>query len=164
MWDTKVKLYGWKCLTFLLVCPIYVVVISEGLRIILPTLAQRLYKLPFLHSLEYYEGAHLLDIAHFLALIIFIAVSVLWEYVIESWIYEGIEVSQVTARMNAITGFLGFVILGADACLFYLAMASIGWGGARFSFSAVLGTLAYIAVLMFTSFMSVRLKYSEVQE
>jgi hypothetical protein len=53
--------------------------------------------------------------------------------------------------------YLGFVILGADILLFYVAMTYSGWGESEFSFSAFLATIAYVGVLIFVSYVSIRL-------
>jgi len=53
---------------------------------------------------------------------------------------------------------LGVVVLGADAILFYIAITQQGWSGNRFSFTALVATVIYLAVIIFVSFVSVNLE------
>jgi hypothetical protein len=54
---------------------IYVAVIAEGLRRLVPPLSQKLYKLlPGLGALKNYEATYRLDLAPFLSVIILMAV------------------------------------------------------------------------------------------
>ena len=53
---------------------------------------------------------------------------------------------------------LGTVILGADAMLFYTALANLGWGGTSFSFSALLATASYVAILVFQAYVTVSMR------
>jgi hypothetical protein len=52
---------------------------------------------------------------------------------------------------------LGFIILGADSALFYASTCMLGWGRPSFSFSALLATAAYLAVIVFVSLVSLKL-------
>src|SRR5262249_10112110 len=49
----------------------YVIVITEGLRMVVPALGIKLYNLPLLGSLRNYEGWHELDLAPFVAVLLF---------------------------------------------------------------------------------------------
>ncbi len=53
---------------------------------------------------------------------------------------------------------LGVIILGADALLFGTAVASVGWGDSDFTGSAFLATVLYVAVLVFISLVSLKLR------
>ena len=53
---------------------------------------------------------------------------------------------------------LGFVILGSDACLFFYAITQMGWSGGGFSATALIATAAYLAVVVYLSYVSVTLK------
>ena len=78
------------------------------------------------------------------------------------------ELDEFSSRWNrsnveALTVWLGLVIIGADSVLFYVAMTRVGWQGATFSLPAFLATLAYVAVLIFVSFVSITLSQRIVE-
>lgn len=162
----RLKYWAWQVVTKLILGVIYIAVISEGLRVIVPALGQKLYKLPGLGALRDYEGTHRLDLAHFLAIFVLFAVFYLWDRILELWLESDEEFDDRGWNPEAhrrLVVVLGTVILGADACLFYVAMTQIGWRGTTFSFSALLATAAYLAVLIFVSFVSINLRKSITQ-
>src|SRR5207244_4350503 len=140
---------------------IYVAVISEGLRYSVPPLGHKLYKIPGLSTLQDYEGTYALDMAQFLAMFMAIAVYFLWEKILELRLqsedtFDDRGWNPETHRQLIL--FLGAVILGADACLFYVAMTQMGWRGTTFSIPAFLATSAYLAVLVWVSFVTLSLR------
>ena len=57
-----------------------------------------------------------------------------------------------------IVATLAAVLLGADAVLFYFALAEMGWQGSQFNFGALLATAAYCAVMIFVTLLNLNLK------
>lgn len=158
-----VKFWLWKALTMLVLGPIYCSVIAEGLRLFVPVLGQKLYKLPMpgFAQLALYQETRRLDLAIFLALFLLIAVWWLWEQVLkvllstDSAFQDSGWNPDIYKRLVLI---LGVVVLVADSALFYVSMVQMGWGGARFSLPAVLATAAYVAVIVFVSLVSLNLR------
>jgi hypothetical protein len=139
----------------------YVSLISEGLRMIVPTLCVKLYTLPFLSSLRDYEETHALDLAPFVAAILFAFSSSLWSALLEAWLYDDAMLQatgRCPVRYRQCMLWLGGIILFADAALFYRAMTFTGWQSNIFSLSALLATLAYLAILLAVCLVSVNLK------
>jgi len=134
---------------------IYLAVISEGLRVLIPALGQKVYKLPLLSGLQNFEATYRLDLAPFFAFFLLIAVFVLWPRIIALWMADR-DWSSWTQEQRLLV-CLGTAILGADAVLFYYAMAQMSWGGSALSFSALVATAAYVGVLVFVSWVSVKL-------
>jgi hypothetical protein len=154
------KLWGFKPVKLLIGIG-YVAVIAEGLRMVVPALGLKLYKLPLLSALKAYEGWHALDLALFAGMLLFALSSWLWSTLLETWLYDdsSLRVSdRSAAKYERFLLVLGGGILFSDACLFYRAMTFVGWGSKAFSFSALLSTLAYVAVLVTVCAVSVNLK------
>jgi len=154
------RLWGFRAVK-LLIGAGYVAVITEGLRMVVPALGIKLHKLPLLGVLKGYEGWHQLDLALFGGMLLFAFSSSIWCALLERWLYEDLTASSSdragTTYQSCLTA-VGVVILFSDACLFYRAMTFVGWGGQAFSLTALLGTLAYVAVLVAVCMTSVNLK------
>lgn len=143
----------------------YVAVITEGLRMVVPALGIKLYRLPLLSVLKDYEVWHKLDLAIFAGMLLFTLSSWIWCVLLESWLYDrtGLETSGRSAtKYERCLLVLGSVILFSDACLFYRAMTFVGWGGEVFSATSLLCTVAYLAVLVAVCAVSVNLKRNYV--
>lgn len=138
---------------------IYVSVISDGLRILLPDLGKRLYKLPIplLDQLEFDEIGHRLDLAHVFAVVMLLAVFFLWGWLLRTWLRPGEDEDDGWDHANSqrLVFVLAVVILGADSYLFYRALAEYDWGSEAVSVPCVVATVAYCAVQVFVSFVSV---------
>jgi hypothetical protein len=159
-----VKMWGFLPVKFLIGVG-YVAVITEGLRMVVPALGIKLYRLPLLSALKHYEVWHKLDLALFAGMLLFALSSWIWCVLLESWLYdrEGLGVSGRNAtKYERCLCVLGSVILFSDACLFYRAMTFVGWGGEVFSVTSLLCTLAYLAVLVTICAVSVNLKRNYV--
>jgi hypothetical protein len=158
----RVKAWLWDFAAKVILGVIYFAVISEGLRILIPPLGQKLYKLPipFLAALEDDEVGHRLDLAHAFSLFLLIGVYALWSRVLRLYLSagEGFDDSGWNSKNHRqlIVG-MAAVLLGADAALFYIAMTELGWAGSGFSFTAIVATTCYIAVLIYVTFVSVTL-------
>lgn len=159
----RVKSWAWKLVTVPIIGLIYCVLISEGLRYLFPALAQRLYKLPIpgLSYLRDYEAFYRLDLAHLFSIFLFIAVWYLWVVNLRAYLGDADVFNRSGWNPEAYRRFvlrLGVVVLGADAILFYIAITQQGWFGNRFSFTALVATVIYVAVIIFVSFVSVNLE------
>lgn len=140
---------------------LYICVVSEGLRFLVPGLGMRLHKVPGLSFLYDYEDLHRLDLAHVLSLFMLFAVFYLWDKMLLLWLdsSENFDDGGWNPQANRqLIVALGWIILGADACLFYVAMTQVGWGATSFSFAALLATAAYLAILIFVSYVTINLR------
>lgn len=160
------KVWAWKVFTLPPMGVIYVAVISEGLRFLVPALGQKLWKLPIpgFSLLRDYEWSHRLDLAYFLALFLLVAVCVLWELALALYLGFELPFERAVAKPDnyrRLVVILAVAVLGGDACLFYCAMTQLAWSGNSFSIPALLATVCYLAVIVFVSFLTVRLKYSD---
>lgn len=137
---------------------IYLAVITEGLRLTFPVLAQKLYKLPLLGFLRDYEVTYNLDLAPFFAMFFLVACFHLWERKLQFWLcpLEN-ELGFEPTFHGFLLTVLGWAIIGSDAFFFYRAVSRMGWGGGL-SFTALIGTVAYVAVIVFVSYVSVCLR------
>lgn len=139
----------------------YTVVITEGLRTVVPALGMKLYSMPFLGSLRDFEGWHELDLAPFAAVLIFLFSSSLWCSLLEAWLYDDSSLQatgRCPVRYQQCIRVLGVIILLADACLFYRALTFAGWSGNAFSTTALFSAMAYLAILVSVCMVSVNLK------
>lgn len=134
---------------------IYLAVISEGLRVLVPALGQKLYKLPFLSQLKDYELTYRLDLAPFFAMFLLVAVFVLWPLIIGVWMRNR-DIREWSQEQKLVVA-LGSAILFADAVLFYYAMTQMTWGESSISFAGLVATTAYVGVLIFVSWATVKL-------
>lgn len=150
----------WQALTKFFMGVLYIAFISEGLRIVVPTLAMKLYKIPGCGWMKEYEAFYRLDLAPFIAFFLLLAVWFLWSKVLDLYLQPG---ELLWNRENRMLINLAFVMLGADACLFYAAMTEMGWGGGGLSFSALFASAAYIGMVIFVTYVSLQL-YKRILE
>lgn len=142
---------------------IYIGVLAEGLRFLLPVFGQKLHRLPGLGFLRNFVETATLDLAPFMAGFIWIAVMFLWATILQMWLFPNSRIkeqvdAQGESNRRILVYFLGVTILFADAILFYISMTQLEWGGTGFSFSALISTVAYTAVVVFISYVAVELK------
>lgn len=155
------KYWSWQIATKAVLGMIYLAVIAEGFRLLMPPLGQRLYKLPGLGWTRDYEATYRLDLANFFSIFMLIAVWYLWGMILCFWLEVdpfSDKPTTNTDRHKAVVVVLGVVVLVADACLFYAAMTQMGWTGATFSFTAVVATAAYLAVIVFVTYVGINLR------
>jgi len=153
------KFVAWWILDMIGMGLIYVSVISEGLRTLIPSMGQKLWKIPGLGALKDYEGTYKLDLAPFMAVFIFIAVTYLWDEILELWLLRHpTDGPWKPDNQEMFVVGLGAVILGADIVLFYCGLTQMGWGGNSLSFSALVGTAAYVGILLFFTYVSINLR------
>ena len=106
-----------------------------------------------------------LDLAHVFALYLLLAVFFLWAWLLRSWLRPGEEEDDGwdSANYQRLVFGLAVVILGADSFLFYRALSEMDWGSEAVSVPCVVATVAYVAVQIFVSFVSVVLHPSVVK-
>jgi hypothetical protein len=143
----RVKLIAWKILTGLTLGILYVKVIAEGCRFLVPGLGRELML-----------G---LDGAIILSFFLMLAVWKLWELAICSFL--GIESAFRIRGWNTegherFVVILSIVLLFSDAALFYLSVARLSWKGTVLSFTALIATCIWLGVIVFVSFVSVHLR------
>jgi hypothetical protein len=155
--------WAWTIFKIVVFGVLYCYLISEGLRFLIPALGTKLWKLPGLAFLRDFEETHKLDLAPFFAIVLLIAVFYLWCRLLEGWVFPDSALEDLgrhPGRYRLFITILGSVVLCCDACLFYVAMCKMGWKGTVLSLSALLATAAYVACLIFVSFVSVTLHKS----
>ena len=155
------RFWGWTIGSKAILGVIYLAIISEGLRVLIPALGQKVYKLPFLSRLQDYEATCRLDMAPFFAFFLLVGVFVLWPKIIVIWMSQ--DDPSGWSREEQLIVVIGTAILGADAVLFYYAMTQMTWGSNAFSFPALVSTGAYVGVLVFVSWMSVKLNPNRME-
>jgi len=153
----------WKAVTFVVISPIYLAVIAEGLRISVPALGQKLYKvaIPGFHVFGEYVVTRRLDLAVCMALVLLFAVWWLWEQVLHVLLSTDEFLAESGWDPDAyrrLVMALGFIILGGDSALFYGAIVISGWGEGAFSLTALLATAVYLCVIVFVSLVSLKLR------
>lgn len=159
------KLVAWMLLSKIPLGVLYISVMADGLRFLIPALSQKLYKIPGLSWMRDYEATYRLDLAPLFSLFLLLAVYWLWGKILRIWLFDpddddlGLPTAN-PAAVRLIVVSLGLVVLGADMLLFYISMTQASWGGSAFSFSALLATAAYVSVLIFVSLISVTLHQS----
>lgn len=157
----RIKFWLWQIATKGVLGIIYVAVISDGLRQVVPVLGQKLYKLPGLGLLQRYEATYRLDLAPLLSVFILVGVFYLWGHLLAKWLRPDDPIDGEgwdEEKQEMVILVLGMALLGADALLFYVSMSRVGWSGGGLSFTAALATAAYLAVLIFVSYVSLVLK------
>jgi hypothetical protein len=154
------KYWAWKTLSMTLLAPVYVAIISEGFRLLIPAAGLKLSKIPFLSFFDDFDATHRLDVAHLMSLGLLGFVWFSWELLLVIWL--GGEFDSFgfdPERYKKIVTVLGSTLVGSDACFFYLAVTNSSWGDSSiFSFSALLATAAYVAILVCVSFVSCLLR------
>ena len=141
---------------------VYFAVISEGLRVVAAATAFKLHKLPipyFASLADSEEGARL-DLAHFLALALLLAVWYLGEKSIELWLRPGVTPDEGydPDSYRRLVTTLAAMAIGGDAVCFYVAVTEMGWSGSSLSFTGMVATMTYVSVLLFVSLVCVNLK------
>ena len=147
------KSWAWKIFTLPIIGIVYITLISEGLRLLIPVLGQKLYKfpLPFVSAMRNYHPWDRLDLAYFFSILLLIAVWYLWKVTLKVYLsYEGQAVPPGwdPAKYRGFVLTIAVIILSADAFLFYFAMTQQVYWKTQFSFTALLATGAYICVLL----------------
>jgi hypothetical protein len=150
---------GWQVATKGVLGIVYLAVIAEGLRVVIPPLSQKLHKLPGLALLDRWDTTYQADLANIFASFLLLAVFVLWDRCLRIWldVPAFCHPTWNPERYRRFIVVTGSVVLVSDGALFYAAMGTMTWGSSGFSFGALLATAAYIALLVFISFVGISL-------
>ncbi|EAQ79313.1 hypothetical protein [Blastopirellula marina] len=149
----RIVFYAANLVLMPIVALVYLTVGAEGLRVIMPIFQMRLYKLPVPGAgmLRNYDGFDRLDLSMLMALILFIAVTLLWIRVFKE-LQEMGEITRQRSRnpilFYLLTGIAAIILLG-DAGIFYVGLdsqTSSSWSEAP-SYVAPAATVLYMAGL-----------------
>ena len=152
--------YTWQLLTKVFLGVVYMTVISEGFRHLIPALALRLSKVPGLSALDGFEFSYRIDLAHGFAFFMLLSVCFLWSRILVLWLEPGHHFDEIgwdDEHHVQLILTLGVIILCADACFFYIGVTQTTWGGSSFSFIAVVATAAYLSVLIWVTYVAAAL-------
>ena len=157
----RIKYWVWQLVTKAVIGTIYLSIITEGFRMLVPKLGQKLHRIPMLGWLDEYEATYRLDMAMCMALFMLIAVWTFWDRLLTLWLnhqirFDGTLLNQTNQRKLIAT--LGPVLMAADAFLFFSAVGEVSWGGGGFTFTALFATAAYVAVLVFCIYVGISLR------
>jgi len=159
-----IKFWVWNVTTKSLLTIVYLALISQGLRYILPDIGLRLYKLPGLAFLEGFRATYPLDLAHIFSAAPLVSAWILWHLLLEMYLRPDTFASRFSRwnvdRLKRLIITMGAIIIVGDACLFCAAFTLSGWGPAQFSASAVLATAVYVTILGFSTLISILLSDS----
>ena len=159
----RVCFWLWALLTKTIITTVYLAVISQGLRLVLPELGMKLYKIPGFSFMQHYKMTHRLDLAYVFALVPLVSAWVLWHFNLLAYLAPERFAAHATARgwsaerMKSVVMTMGAIIITADSALFYCSFVLVSWGGSKFSAGALLATVAYITILGFVTFVSMYL-------
>jgi hypothetical protein len=138
---------------------------SEGIRQMVPTLSRPLASLPLCTALEGFEETATVDIAAVVSVILGVAVCLIWTKVIRLYLHpsDPLPGSSVDApqRHPQLVRLIALLLGGADLVLFFLGLANLSdtWsndGGAVFS--AIVMTSVYAGLVLFGAYLTVLLE------
>ena len=151
-WREEFIFWFLNALILPLISTVYLAVSAAGLRLSLSLLNLKLFKLPIPGAglLRNYDGWDRLDLAMPLALLLFVAVSLLWGRIFRG-LYDttktSIRRSHNPVLFYLVAGLLG-TILFADAAIFYIGLESHtagNWSEAA-KFAPAVATAVFVAV------------------
>lgn len=159
----QAKYWGWQLMTKGLLGLVYLTLVREGFVTVIPPLGLKLSKIPGLAALDNFEATYRLDLAFVLAFFVMLAVFWLWSRVLALYMHGDDTAFQTDdpgfrRRREIIFYSLATAILVGDGVLFYIALTQSSWGGSYWSFTALLGTMLYVAVLIFVTIVAIDLK------
>lgn len=140
---------GFQLLSKLVLGAVYLGIVSEGARRLIPSLGQKIFKLvPWLDQID-----HRIDAAHCFALFLLIGTWWSWRQLLETWL--GIK---PYSRATTVIVPLAFTFIIVDTIFFYNATAQWKWGGSHVSFTTLLATAGWVAILIFVTFVGIQMK------
>lgn len=159
VWATT-KYVLWMLASKLVLGTLYLFLVSEGLRRLVPPLGQKLRTLPGLGWVADYEATYKLDLAHVFALGLMVITFQLWNAVLRMWM----RADESSIWDNQIVAVAWLIIVPADALVFFTALGQWSWAGSPFSFVNVVMTAMYVAFLGYASYVSIQLKQRIAKE
>ena len=159
----RFKYYGWLVFTKLVLGVVYLSIVADGLKYIIPSLGMKLSKVPLFGFLDGYQLTYRHDLASAMALFVLLAVFWLWDQALTLWII-GKDTKYVSddplfrVRRESSIYSLAIVVLSMDAILFFIALVQSNWDGSVFSFTALIATILYSSVLIFVTLVTIELR------
>lgn len=154
----KAMYWTWQIVTKVVLGVIYLAVIAEGLRLVVPALGMRVYRVPGFGALQHYEATYKLDLAMGLSVFMLIAAWALWANILRIWLECGMPERMKNKKGNREKGLilvLGVIVILADAACFFAAMIALGWATSSFSVTALCATCGYVGVLIFVAYTAI---------
>lgn len=163
LWLERGRYWGWQLLTKGLLGIVYLTIVKEGFVTVIPVLGLKLSKVVGLSFLADYESTYRIDLAVIMAFFVMMAVFWLWSRVLALYLHGDDTAFQTDdpgfrQRRETVFYSLATAVLIADGILFYIALTQSSWGGSAFSFTALVGTVLYVAILIFTTIVAIDLK------
>ena len=163
VWSARIKYWAFVIIVkFGALGLIYVEVISAGWRALMPDLSKKLYKTAFPGAwlLEEDETGHKLDLATVAAIILFGVVLMLWPLMLKYWLTpdEPPETQWDPGRYRGLIYCLGILVLGGDIAMFLYSVIKTGWAGESISFTSVVATILYVAIVITICLIGMNLK------
>jgi hypothetical protein len=158
---------AWVLGTFPFLFLIYVTITVEGVRLNFQVLSTPLHKLPFpLFSMfKHFDGWRRADLAQVFAVVILICVYVSWHLNLRLSLRRDFHFSErwQSDNVNIFIRIVGGMLILSDCFFFFEGILHAGaWvGEAGGIFTAIVATIAYLAVLLLISFVTIWLEPTE---
>jgi hypothetical protein len=140
---------------------IYSVVNAQGLRVTIPALSTKLYKLPvpgFSHF-EHLKNLRDLDLALILAMFMLCAVYVLTNAMVEILLFGPGDDQRLNVDLHVrFLTCLGSAMLLIDTCMFYRGISEQGFLDEGVTITPIIATIGYTGLLIFIAYFHVMLK------
>jgi hypothetical protein len=157
------KLFAYKLVVVPVLMLVYGIVVSQGLRMTIPILATKLYRIPLpgFSRLEHFKNLRDLDMAHLLAMFMLAFVWLLLSHLLEIYFFgPPTNVRLDPSKYVRFISRLAAILLITDVAMFYRGISEQGGlldsGG---SVTPIIATIAYSALLVSVAFFHVMFKH-----
>ena len=159
----RIRYWGWLISSYLFVGLLYLTLIRHGLVELFDPFALRLYKLPGLSFLGWWDMTYRLDLAFVTAIVVFVAVTYSWDRALRIGALGDYSAISIGAdRLRTRRAFLSYALAGSliivDLALMYLGVTHASWGNSGFSGVSLVVCLLYGALIVFTTLRSLELE------
>ncbi len=156
----RLQYFAWRFVSVIGFAILYAFLLSEGLRLIFAATARKLHTIPFLSWMKGYEDLHRIDLAMVLAAVLMFVILYVWERLLELMIFEKENLLEAANedRESSLFLYVGIVILICDAVIFYASIVSLSWGGAKFSFTALVATAMWVGIVLVLAHLTNKLR------
>lgn len=140
---------------------IYSVVNAQGLRITIPALSMKLYRLPMpgFSYMEHLKNLRDLDLAIILAMFMLCAVYVLTNAMVEIFLFGPADDERLNVGLHVrFLTCLGSALLLIDTCMFYRGISDQGFLDDGITITPIIATIGYTSLLIFVAYFHVMLK------
>jgi hypothetical protein len=157
---------AWVLSTFPLLFVIYATISVEGVRQNFQILATPLHKLPFplFSPLKKFEGWRRMDLALVFAVVILVCCYVSWHLNLRMLLRTDFKLSNRWHSENVaiFIRVVGGMLILSDLFFFFVGIRKASWIGEGGNvFTAIIATVAYLAVLLLISFVTILLEPKE---